>query len=506
MPLKNRKPDFPVLVLPSGPFDANDDSLGSVRTPAPFTPIPFEDGPLPMTPDEGAFDIPTGETTLCGNKRAFEGSSVALEAEKEWTEDEDGILQGYLAHPPQPLGLNYPPSALLPPAALDVIASQIFVIHSRTNSSPWQHSWSATRQRLFTIARRESLQAVGGHRRLQSDSIIPRLRGTRDGLASWGSAEMSRRHNHSMDSLYGDEAPREISEALRLSNSLQASATTDGDTSLASDGAPSFPVVGLSLPHLAHKPSLTSASNSAGLLKRPSSLLQRGRSFTLADYTREQALACSFTDSDDDATSTSSRVSSRPDFHRSVTSPASVPYSSPPSSVSSKSDCDVPWVCLPPAKAESPLGSKCNTPTQSLSLPLHDGSPLTSPTHEFASLSLLSPEFTPISSIMPTSFPTSSPKRAFLARPHSLLRSFSDGTPSSESPSFASLSSPRESKRLREEVPDPTIESLGRLGAGPRERIGLGDTLSPGLAKHSINLGAPLRGLEAPLFSAGREE
>ncbi|ODN76123.1 hypothetical protein, variant [Cryptococcus amylolentus CBS 6039] len=508
MPLKNRRPDFPVLILPSEVFDENDDSMRSVRTPAPFTPIAFEEGGLPMTPDEGVYDLPTGNTTG-DNERTSEG---IFEMGKEWTEDEDGILQGYLAHPPQPLGLKYPPTVLLPSAALDVITSQIVATHSRIDSSPWKHSWNATRQRLFAIARRESLQAVGGHRRLKSDSIIPQLRGVNDGITSWGSLEMNRRQNHSMDSLLGDDAPREISEALRLSDRLQTTATTGGDTTmLTSDGALSSPIIGVCPPLLGAKPSSLSSNDASGLLKRPTSLLQRGRSFTLADVAREQAMAS--IDFDDDATSTSSRVSSRPDLHRSVTSPASVPYSSPPSSVSSKSDCDVPWVYLPPAKAESPLGSECNTPTQSISVPVREASSFTSPTREFACLSLFPTDSVPISANMEASSSSPSLKRAFRVRPPPLQRSYSDGKVSSEMTGFASLSSPRENKRMRADLPSTTAASVANggfeaktVGAGPRERTGLGGTLSLGLAQDKVGLGAPLRGLEPPLFSAGREK
>lgn len=43
----------------------------------------------------------------------------------------------------------------------------------RKRTSGWGHSWSATRARLFRIARLESREALGGHTRNKSESFVP---------------------------------------------------------------------------------------------------------------------------------------------------------------------------------------------------------------------------------------------------------------------------------------------------------------------------------------------
>lgn len=90
---------------------------------------------------------------------------------------------------------------------------------------------------------------------------------------------------------------------------------------------------------------------SANAPARHVSLLQRGRSFTFADFEHEQALGNTAQDSlefdNEDVVSFSSRRMSRPDLHRSISSPVSALLSSPPTSVSSRtSDCDTPTATM----------------------------------------------------------------------------------------------------------------------------------------------------------------
>jgi hypothetical protein len=87
-----------------------------------------------------------------------------------------------------------------------------------TDTGSWRHSWSATRRRLFDIARLESREAVGGHQRDESEALVPipiplQRRLQRPKLAVLGGQGMSRQQ-HSMDSLYGEEE-QSISEAVR---------------------------------------------------------------------------------------------------------------------------------------------------------------------------------------------------------------------------------------------------------------------------------------------------
>lgn len=85
----------------------------------------------------------------------------------------------------------------------------------RHDVTKWRHNWATTRARLFRIARLESREAVGGHRRDNSESFVPvpAAKLTRPKLVVLGGQGMSRQQ-HSMDSIFGDEAPS-ISEALR---------------------------------------------------------------------------------------------------------------------------------------------------------------------------------------------------------------------------------------------------------------------------------------------------
>lgn len=218
-----------------------------------------------MTPDIPAVEL---GAMLSRRKRSLEDDassttgSLDFEDEK-WTDDEDGLLQGvstktcvrsersirlltdhqFLMHPPHPLNIAYPHSALPPPAALDKITSQVIESQSRKDlsssaSSPksfWHHTWRSTRQRLFLIARQESMSAIGGHRRQKSDSVIPavkkeetaKLKEGKRSLNNLKGGRVGRHQNDSMDSLFGNEQPGELSETLRLSNCLQSNAARD---------------------------------------------------------------------------------------------------------------------------------------------------------------------------------------------------------------------------------------------------------------------------------------
>lgn len=79
----------------------------------------------------------------------------------------------------------------------------------------WSHSWSATRARLFRIARLESREALGGHTRNNSESMVPvpKEKLVRPKLVVLGSAGMSRQQ-HSMDNILGSNE-QTIDEAVK---------------------------------------------------------------------------------------------------------------------------------------------------------------------------------------------------------------------------------------------------------------------------------------------------
>ncbi|WVQ80276.1 hypothetical protein IAT38_002381 [Cryptococcus sp. DSM 104549] len=386
MALKSRRPALPTLAMPAKQQASHED----VHTPLPFTPVPFEQGPLVMTPDTATFDLSPLEVVLSGAKRPFGGEGLEFSEDLAWTDYEDGLLQSYLAHPPRALATSYPPGTLPPPGALDEITSQLIDAQARKSSpveSPesedpsiialptWRHSWKATRQRLFTIARLESIESTGGHRRQKSDSIVPPEAG--DAVMTsekpkWmalgavdGGFSMNRRQNNSMDSLYGDSKPDGFSEALRLSSSLQCSAA-GGSSSLSSGSGLDSPLHGTFNFNPTRKPFPFTASTSH--MPRPASLLQRGRSFTSEDFAREYGRIDDGDDSDSSASTSQSRprafTSPRTRAHRSASSPISAPFSSPPTSVSSTaSDCDAaPITPLHQETFGAILGSECSTP------------------------------------------------------------------------------------------------------------------------------------------------
>ncbi|OCF36175.1 hypothetical protein I316_02047 [Kwoniella heveanensis BCC8398] len=401
-----------------------------------------------MTPDTPSFELAPLEIMLSGKKslediRSQEGS--VREEDVAWTEDEEGLLQSYLAHPPRALRTAYPPGTLPPPGALDEITTQL--ISHETHKSPplstmyrseymssssssgsditpvgpttsWRHSWSSTRQKLFNLARKESMESTGGHRRKESDSMIPsmsqlqlqepaedaKMKPTRPRVAVLGGQKMNRQQ-HSMDSLYGDEQPQTFSEALRLSSTLQVNAQGEGSVLTSGSGLSSPLAFSFNFNPLTSKKPFPFCAPST-YLPRPS-LLQRGRSFTSEDFAREQAKAngeyvdedYAVDDVDHECRPQSPQIRVRPDMHRSVSSPASTLHSSPPSSISSKSEVESDREMERPSMLEvklnlddepitpvsqtfsslglgpgmgigGPLGSQCSTPTVS-STPLN---------------------------------------------------------------------------------------------------------------------------------------
>ncbi|WVQ93771.1 hypothetical protein IAU59_000849 [Kwoniella sp. CBS 9459] len=451
MPLQSRRPNLPSLTMPGSKSSfLMVEDVHTPHTPTPFTPVPFKQGPMVMTPDTPSFELSPLEIMLSGKKSLEEIKSQneeSCEEDADWTEDEEGLLQSYLAHPPRALRTAYPPGTLPPPGALDEITTQL-ISHETRKSPPlatthrseylpssssseydltpvglvstWRHSWASTRQKLFNLARKESMESTGGHRRKESDSMVPSLRQiqaqaheiaedakmkpTRPRLAVLGGQKMNRQQ-HSMDSLYGDEQPQTFSEALRLSSTLQVNAQGEGSVLTSGSGLSSPLAFSFNFSPLTAKKPFPFCAPST-YLPRPS-LLQRGRSFTSEDFAREQAKANGdyededymIDDVDADCRPQSPQIHVRPEMHRSVSSPASTLHSSPPSSISSKSETENDGDVQRPTMLEinlnlddepitpvnqtfsslglgpgmgisGPLGSQCSTPTVS-STPLN---------------------------------------------------------------------------------------------------------------------------------------
>lgn len=255
---------------------------------------------------------------------------------------------------------------------------------------------------------------------------------------------------------------------------------------------------------------------------RPASLLQRGRSFTFAEFEHEQAVGNAAQDplkfDNEDAASSSSRMS-RPDLYHSLSSPVAAMLSSPSMSVSSRmSDCDTSTVNVqwfgPALGLDTSSGSNCSTPTGpafsipalpiscTSNLPTTDVSP-----NAFASLSIssLDDSSTPVLGVQSSS-PDSSPlKHPSYIRRSALHRSFSDGTFLPKFDKFGSLSSTRENKRQRAELPSSALESVAKgssggkaVGAGPQRRGGLKDVIMRSSPDEQHVFGQVLEGLQPP--------
>lgn len=200
-----------------------------------------------MTPDTPYFDMSSVGGMFTGKEQAVEIRQEPIGKEAEWTEEEDDVLSSvrpvfarfkkatltlqYLSRPAA--SRAYPPGTLPPSDLLDSMTTQILSRLSRSSSisslssasssdsdtdmdsddtitlkrtSGWSHSWSATRARLFRIARLESREALGGHTRNKSESMVPVIM---DNLvlpkgAVIGGASMSRQLN-SMENIHGAE-------------------------------------------------------------------------------------------------------------------------------------------------------------------------------------------------------------------------------------------------------------------------------------------------------------
>nr|XP_031861629.1 uncharacterized protein CI109_002859 [Kwoniella shandongensis]KAA5528701.1 hypothetical protein CI109_002859 [Kwoniella shandongensis] len=375
-------------------------------TPGPHTPLPYEFGyyhpgienKLPtdlMQLDESSI------FNTVGSKRGRDEEEEEEKVEPEWTEEELDVIQSTLIHPFRPISTHYPPGELPPPNVIDELTNQIINYAFRGNqserqSSPtsdcsndgWTHSWDATRKKLFDTALAESKFGHDAEER----KMTREERQHRPGL----------RRMDSMDFLDqaepAEQQSNDIGRALKLSTTLQNTAKQEPlllglsrSTSVGSglDSEPLCtpgPSTSITLtpasptapaPPLRRKPSFRSSSSKP---LRPSSLLQRGRSFT-ADDLRAEAEA-------EEANASAAEPS--PTSPRLVTSPLTMtplkPQLLPPTahatarltrSQSSSSTLNPPPHAVQKMFLSSPKPS--TTDRASLAMPLSPPKPIESP-------------------------------------------------------------------------------------------------------------------------------
>ncbi|WVR09574.1 hypothetical protein IAU60_006643 [Kwoniella sp. DSM 27419] len=281
-------------------------------TPGPHTPLPYADGGF-FDPRQVNAMLEEGKDTFTvGAKRGRDEPDDTI-TEPEWTEEEVEVVQATLVRPFRPVSTHYPPGELPPPNVIDELTNQIMhYAVSRRRSSPsspssspsehettvrWLHSWEATRKKLFEHALAESKFGHDAEER----KMTREERQHRPGLRRVDSMDF-------LDQAEEEEKPADsIGKAIRLSTTLQNSAKQEPllmslsrstslgsglDTDVSGAESTSTPVTAITLtpaspvaaPPLRRKGSFR-ASSSKPL--RPSSLLQRGRSFTAEDLRAE---------------------------------------------------------------------------------------------------------------------------------------------------------------------------------------------------------------------------
>ncbi|OCF34210.1 hypothetical protein I316_04160 [Kwoniella heveanensis BCC8398] len=331
MAAASRKPVMH-LALPSRIGMVRTDSDDSApATPGPHTPLPYEFGgffnPIASVSLDEA-EAEAGSSIGVGTKRGRdEEDEKRIEA--DWTDEEVDVIHSTLLHPFRPVSAPYPPGQLPPAHIIDELTNQIVnyafktrsphSIHNQTSSpcegdgedhdqdqwrpSSWTRSFDATRKKVFEIALARSRFGHDAEERKMSREERQQQQ-HRPGLRRVDSMDF-------LDQAEGAEKPVDsIGKALRLSTCLQNSAKQEPlllslsrSTSVGSGlsieplcAGPSLPAApaaitltpasptGPSQPPLRRKSSFRSSGSKP---LRPSSLLQRGRSFTAEDLRAE---------------------------------------------------------------------------------------------------------------------------------------------------------------------------------------------------------------------------
>ncbi|WVF67246.1 hypothetical protein IAT40_001994 [Kwoniella sp. CBS 6097] len=321
MTAASRKPAMHLALPPRIGMVRTDSDESAPCTPGPCTPLPYEFGgffnPMASVPLDEA-----GSSIGVGTKRGRDEEDEKRE-EAEWTEEEIDVIHSTLLHPFRPVSAPYPPGQLPPAHVIDELTNQILNYafksrspHSQASqaSSPseqdqgqapeeWTHSFDATRKKVFEIALAGSRFGHDAEERKLSREERQQQQ-HRPGLRRVDSMDF-------LDQAEEVEKPADsIGKALRLSTCLQNSAkqeplllslsrSTSVGSGLATEplcagpSAPAAPAAitltpasptGPAQPPLRRKSSFRSSGSKP---LRPSSLLQRGRSFTAEDLRAE---------------------------------------------------------------------------------------------------------------------------------------------------------------------------------------------------------------------------
>nr|XP_019010489.1 uncharacterized protein I206_04959 [Kwoniella pini CBS 10737]OCF49270.1 hypothetical protein I206_04959 [Kwoniella pini CBS 10737] len=299
----SRKYTLHLALPPRLALSRTDSEDSAPSTPGPHTPLPYDYGFFNAS-SMNTMQLDECNSINIGSKRGRdEDDDNSLE--KEWTEEELDVLQAILIHPYKPVSTSYPPGELPPAKVIDELTNQIIQYAFRnTHSSPteptsrgrsrskspeergkWTHNWDSTRKRLFDIALHESKLAFG-FENAEEKKKMTREERNRPGL----------RRMDSMDFLDQAEDVSEkkgdnVGRAIRLSTTLQNSAKQEPLLSLTRSTSvaaitltPASPTGPIAKPILRRKSSLRNLSTKPS---RPTSLLQRGRSFTADDLRAE---------------------------------------------------------------------------------------------------------------------------------------------------------------------------------------------------------------------------
>ncbi|WVQ74370.1 hypothetical protein IAR50_003970 [Cryptococcus sp. DSM 104548] len=255
---------------------------------APNTPLPYELSSYFAPLLEGSLQSATSEdkdrdSPTLHSKRPRDSD----ESEQEWTTHELGLLENILSRPSS----QYAPGSLPPPSVLDEFTTRIVQpqqtaestagpqkSRSPENTMIWLHSWESTRQKITEIALEYSRFGIEAERRK-----LPReVRSERPGLRRMDSMDF-------LDDGDGTEGSGSgVGRAICLSTTLQKSAagpSKDTERDMPMPTITLAPAPTQKLPS-ALPPKVPGRRLPAGL-SRPSSLLQRGRSFTAEDLQAE---------------------------------------------------------------------------------------------------------------------------------------------------------------------------------------------------------------------------
>ncbi|AAW45477.1 hypothetical protein CNBH1270 [Cryptococcus deneoformans B-3501A] len=258
--------------------------------------------PLPLDQDSyfqfsaAASNLKNVSYTISGGDEGAESRGDELNG-GVWTSEEEEFIKLVMSRPARDFSVPFPPDALPPSAVIDEITDYIAIpgiaahasvdgqtaTHGDNQLQLWPHTWQETRIKVLQIALEQSRFG----RDVKERKLPREIRNHRPGL----------RRMDSMDFL-DQEKTEGVSEdhlgrALRLSSSLQSSAQDEKTNIMFQQPIaieslrPQSHSVTSSEPLIPANPVSRAFRRCNSKSSRPSSLLQRGRSFTAADLQME---------------------------------------------------------------------------------------------------------------------------------------------------------------------------------------------------------------------------